>query len=185
MINNVIVLTKKSSLVINILWLVLLLSTSGCQLTQAPVIDSQYSHYYLWLKSLSSDELLKEANQQQQNISNDYFDAEVNLALLYALPNSPIYNPYTAKTQLNQLAQDPEKAVHITSAEFGFIMMMKDQLNQQILALNKLVLTEQKYQEQTLKLTGKNTELDELMTKIKKLKQQIKQLKNIEFDITG
>jgi hypothetical protein len=158
---------------------------SGCQLTEVSRNDSQYSHYYLWLKSLSSNELLEETTKQKQNISSGYFDAEVNLALLYSLPNSPIYNPYTAKTTLNKLAIEPEQAIQISAADFGFISMMKDQLNQQILTLNKLILTEQLSQETQTLLKGKETEHAELMLKFQKIKQQINQLKKIEFDINN
>ena len=170
------------------LYLLLLLgfiNLSGCQLTEVTKNDSQYSHYYLWLKSLSSKELLEETHKQKENINNGYFDAEVNLSLLYALPNSPIYNPYTAKTTLNKLTIPPEQAVQISAADFGFISMMKDQLNQQILTLNKLILTEQLSQENQTRLKGKETEHASLMVQFQKLKQQINQLKKIEFDINN
>lgn len=161
------------------------INLSGCQLTEKAKNDSQYSHYYLWLKSLSSKELLAETHKQKDNINNGYFDAEVNLALLYALPNSPIYNPYTAKTTLNKLTIAPEQAVQISAADFGFISMMKDQLNQQILTLNKLILTEQLSQENQTLLKGKESEHAALMVQFQKLKQQINQLKKIEFDINN
>ena len=164
-----------------LLWL--LIGCSGCQLTQKPPIEDQYSHYYLWIKSLSSNELLNESIKQKQNISGGYYNAEVNLAMLYALPKSPLYNPYTAKTKLNQLTLQPNQAVQISSTNFGFITMMKDQLNQQILTLNKLLLTKQALQEHQATLKGKVTEHKTLMLKSLKLKQQIIQLKNIELDI--
>jgi len=163
-----------------LLWLLI---SSGCQLTQKPPIEDQYSHYYLWIKSLSSNELLNESIKQKQNISGGYYNAEVNLAMLYALPKSPLYNPYTAKTKLNQLTLQPNQAVQLSSTNFGFITMMKDQLNQQILTLNKLLLTKQVLQEHQATLKGKVTEHKTLMLKSLKLKQQIIQLKNIELDI--
>ena len=163
-----------------LLWLLI---SSGCQLTQKQPTEDQYSHYYLWIKSLSSNELLNESIKQKQNISGGYYNAEVNLAMLYALPKSPLYNPYTAKTKLNQLTLQPNQAVQMSSANFGFITMMKDQLNQQILTLNKLLLTKQALQEHQAALKGKVTEHKTLMLKSLKLKQQIIQLKNIELDI--
>jgi hypothetical protein len=158
---------------------------SGCQLTETSNNESQYSHYYLWLKSLSSKELLVETDKQKHNINSGYLDAEVNLALLYSLPNSPIYNPYTAKTTLNKLTIVPQQAIHISAADFGFISMMKDQLNQQILTLNKLILTEQLYQENQTMLEGKETAYAALIIQFKKLKKQINQFKKIEFDINN
>lgn len=168
-----------------IILLLVFINLSGCQLTETTKSDSQYSHYYLWLKSLSSKELLEETNKQKESINNGYFDAEVNLALLYALPNSPIYNPYTAKTTLNKLTISPEQAVQISAGDFGFISMMKDQLNQQILTLNKLILTEQRSQDNQTLLKGKEAEHASLMIQFQKLKQQINQLKKIEFDINN
>lgn len=165
--------------------LLMFVHLTGCQLTEKNINDSQYSHYYLWLKSLSNQELLKETDKQKQNITGGYFDAEVNLALLYALPNSPIYNPYTAKTTLNKLTIAPEQAVQMSAADFGFISMMKDQLNQQILTLNKLILTEQLSQENQSLLQSKTSEQASLMSQIQKLKQQINQLKKIEIDINN
>ncbi|GAA6203623.1 hypothetical protein [Thalassotalea sp. SU-HH00458] len=167
------------------LLLLFFIHLTGCQLTEKSNDDSQYSHYYLWLKSLSNQELLKETDKQKQNITDGYFKAEVNLALLYALPNSPIYNPYTAKTTLNKLTIPPEQAVQMSAADFGFISMMKDQLNQQILTLNKLILTEQLSQENQSLLQSKAAERSSLMSQIQKLKQQINQLKKIEIDINN
>ncbi|MDG1753031.1 MAG: hypothetical protein P8I03_15440 [Thalassotalea sp.] len=182
---NIIKVKVNSSLKCYALLFAAFLHLSGCQLTETSTNDSQYSHYYLWLKSLSSDELLEETTKQKQHISSGYFDAEVNLALLYSLPNSPIYNPYTAKTTLNKLTIAPQQAVQISAADFGFISMMKDQLNQQILTLNKLILTEQLSQENQTLLKGKETEHAALRVQLQKLKQQINQLKKIEFDINN
>jgi hypothetical protein len=176
-------LSTSSNLLKLVMTLCILIINTGCQSTHNGSVDSQYSQYYLWIKSLSLNELLDETNKQKNNIASGYFSAEVNLAMLYALPNSPIYNPYTAKTKLNKLAPNPLQAVQISSTDFGFITMMKDQLNQQILTLNKLLLTEQKSQKSKAILEGNNIEHDALRVQFLKLKQQIKQLKKIELDI--
>jgi hypothetical protein len=183
--NKISSINRGFSNTIHILILATCIFLSGCQLTENRPIESQYSHYYLWLKSLSSDELLIEVSKQKQNILSGYYDAEVNLALLYSLPNSPIYNPYSAKTKLNKLSPELQEAVLISSSDFGFLTMMKDQLNRQILTLNKLILTEQDSQETQSLLKGKKIEHEALMVKYQKLKQQINQLKEIEFDINN
>lgn len=167
---------------ISIIFLWLLIG-SGCQLNQNPPNEYQYSHYYLWIKSLSSNELLNEVNKQKQNISSGYYSAEINLAMLYALPKSPIYNPFTAKTMLNKIVPNAQQAMQISSTDFGFIIMMKDQLNQQILTLNKLLLAKETSQELQASLKVNVTEKTRLMRQLLKLKQQIKQLKKIELDI--
>jgi len=174
---------KSLHLIKSVLVLCFFIICTGCQLTQEQSVESQYSDYYLRIKNLSSDELLSEIQQQKQNLSLGYYDAEVHLAMLYGLPNSPIYNVYTAKTKLNQWTLNSQQSMQISSADFGFITMMKDQLNRQIMALNKLLQAEQLLQEfqisQKIKLADENV----LKTQLLKLKQQIIQLKNIELNI--
>jgi len=163
--------------------LLLILGCSGCQITQQQLNDPHYSHYYLWIKSLSAKELLDEVNLQKQNIASGYYVAQMNLALLYALPKSPVYNPYTAKTKLNNLTMSASQIAKMSAADLGFITLMKDQLNQQILTLNKLLSSEQLSNNQQTKLQTKLAENTNLTKQLIKLKQQIKQLKKIELDI--
>jgi len=168
-------LSTANLLKVNIIVLTIL-SSSGCQVTQQQLNESQYSHYYLWIKSLSAKELLNEVNLQKQNIASGYYVAQMNLALLSALPKSPVYNPYTAKTKLNILAVNASQTTQISAADFGFITLLKDQLNQQILTLNKLLLSEQLSQEQQVTLQGKLAENTNLAKQLVILKHQIKQL---------
>lgn len=160
--------------------------TSAKATTSSPKhFDSHFSHYYLWIKSLSEDELYEEIEKQKKHQVANFSSSNVNLALLYALPRSPIFNPYTAKTQLNQITSTIENIVETSSADFGFITMIKDQLNQQILALNKLALAKQKLQHHQESLLEKKTVTKEQAAQILRLTQQIEQLKKIEHNINN
>lgn len=167
--------------------LVSLLST-GCQLTEKSTDrtaqkEAHHSHYYLWLKSLSHEELLAEVTQQQS--TTDSKNSDINLALLYALPSSPIFNPYTAKTKLNELGEAIENDLAESSADLGFILMLKDQLNQQLLALNKLALTKQRVHVHKSLLQQEGSIKKAQASQISVLQQQIEQLKTIENNINN
>ena len=172
---------KKQNLCRILFFLTIMSVTSGCQLTApATIEEAKYSNYYLWLKNLSNQELLTEIALQKDNISANYDAANINLVLLYALPSSPIYNPYTAKTLLNNFDPTPELASQISTADFAFISLLTDQLNQQILTSNKLLMTKQLVVENE---SNYNVERSVQRTEISKLSKQIAQLKRIELDI--
>lgn len=146
---------------------------SGCQLTSEKNTSPSIAQYYLWLKSLTvealSDELTHLNNTDEREHTNQKI--HVKLALLYAIPKAVYHNPYTAKTILNQIDK-----THFLAHDLAFIELLSEQLNQQIIALNKNVLTTQ-----TLKSSQeKNHKLKE---QVNKLSRQINQLKSIERDI--
>jgi len=178
-----------------------LLSAAGCQLTSlyssATQQDIQqrhdtYANYYLWIKNLTDEELLAEVSQQNSNMAANYPQSKLHLVLLYALPNSPIHNPYTAKTLLNQLSQSNQQnsntdqhmdmKTNNANTNFAFISLLKDQLNQQILTANKLIITKQKLQE--IEISSEQT-IHKQNVEVAKLKQQIAQLKKIELTIAN
>lgn len=156
---------------------------SACQITPTtPAEPASYNNYYLRLKSLNKTELLNEIALQKDNINANYQAANLNLVLLYALPSSPIYNPYTAKTLLNNFAPTLEQATHLSSTDFAFITLLKDQLNQQIYTSNKLIVVKQQLQEnKDHYLQSSNN----YQVTIDKLTQQIALLKKIELNIAN
>lgn len=166
-------------------------SLGGCQL-MAPntnddsdnikVIDkehSSYGNYYLWIKSLNNDELLAEIDKQQIKQANGNQGTEYNLLLLHSLPNSPIHNPYIAKEKLNKQTS-PQ---HFNVADLAFIVMLKDQLNQQLLILNKVIDKDKTNTESQKQLEVQQQSIEQLEQRTQKLQQQIIQLKNIERSI--
>lgn len=180
----------RSPKLLNLLFCILVsLLSTGCQLTEKSTDktaqkEAHHSHYYLWLKSLSHEELLAEIKQQQQSSTHSN-NSDINLALLYALPSSPIFNPYTAKTKLNELGEAVENDLAESSADLGFIIMLKDQLNQQLLALNKLALTKQRVHVHKSLLQQEGSIKKAQASQISVLQQQIEQLKTIENNINN
>ena len=180
-------LKLKNSLLIP---LILLFSgiVSGCQLITsesklAPTDYSYYGSYYLWIKSLDDNELADEINTQQLNETQGIKEAEYHLLLLHSLPNSPIHNPYTAKSKLNQQALIEEAQAEFNIGDLAFIIMLKDQLNQQLLILNKLINKEKTHTATQKQLQIQQQSIEKLELRSKKLQQQIIQLKNIERSI--
>ncbi|NQY89135.1 MAG: hypothetical protein HRT51_15585 [Colwellia sp.] len=154
---------------------------SGCQLLADSNSDKialnnnniELSQYYLWIKSLNDDELSQEISQQKIDKQSGYDKAELQLIMLYSLPNSLIHNPYTAKTLLNDYPFPPYDDTSLNTADLAFIVMLKDQLNQQLLLLEQLVNYKGAYQ-QAKKLNTAH------QLNINQLKKQIIQLKKIE-----
>ena len=122
---------------------------TGCELLPRSLQKDQqytfsYSHYYLWLKTLSKEELNQEITRlnksiQLSNTSNegDYEDTQTKLLLAKCLPSSPIYNPYSAKAELNKFPMQLDEHV-ATDHNLAFMVSLKDQLNQHLLLLQKI-----------------------------------------------
>ena len=171
-----------------LLFITLLMSTlSGCQLitdlnSNGELNDSEnkkvsLSQYYLGLKNLNTEELTQEILKQQQIKELDTAAADVHLIVLYSLPNSPIHNPYTAKTLLNDYPLPPYRDTSLNPEDLAFIVMLKEQLNQQLLLLEKLTNYKGVYR-QSKKINA------EQKLKIDQLNKQIIQLKKIEKTIS-
>ncbi len=192
-------ISKTKSVVKTLAAMGLMISLSACEIT--PIEETThiptYGDYYLWLKSLDNEELLQEIEQQNINQHSKSPDADIYLMLLHTLPKSPIYNPYTAKSLLNELQlQYVESRYNPTN--LALITLLRDLLNEQLLLIQKYdittaeltsakkSLTTQKstasQQEQELKL--KNEQVKELEQQVDLLKEQINQLHRIEKNIS-
>ncbi|XQW85614.1 hypothetical protein ACOYR1_02455 [Thalassotalea piscium] len=163
---------------------------SGCQTTPTtpatPKSNTDYSYYgsyYLWIKSLDNEELVQEIKKQQREELEGNQQAEYHLLLLHSLPNSPIHNPYTAKSKINQQGLIQEAQAQFNVSDLAFIIMLRDQLNQQLLILNKLINKEKANTESQKQLQVQQQSIDKLEQQSQKLQQQILQLKNIERSI--
>ena len=169
----------------------LLLLLSACQLIPNDASsDAQkhnhtfekisYSDYYLWLKTLSSAELLIEVKEQQKAFAlvdvpqRNHSRHQSKLLLIYSLPNPIVYQPYKAKTLLNSYHL-PNNANSQTDANLVFMVMLRDQLNNQLHLLNEQVLLTKKHQQSQ---EAQTAEIDHL-------KKQLSQLKAIEKNINN
>jgi hypothetical protein len=185
------IFSTNPSLLRVILLIAFSVSLCGCQLMAKKTSDdsnsikivekehSSYGNYYLWIKSLNNDELIAEIEKQQLKQSKGNQAAEYNLLLLHSLPNSPIHNPYIAKEKLNKQTS-PQ---HFNVADLAFIVMLKDQLNQQLLILNRLIDKDKTNTESQKQLEVQQQSIEQLKERTEKLQQQILQLKNIERSI--
>lgn len=135
-----------------------------------------FSHYYLRLKDLSSDELTEEINFQRQRVLDGHSAAEFNLIFLYSLPNSPIHNAYTAKSILNEQGS----ILFYNLEDQAFVAILKDQLNQQLLLMENLTIQEHAQE----KIENQKSRIIFLEQESDQLKQQIIQLQKIESAIS-
>lgn len=169
---------------------IFLIVLSGCQSTRDSRLSGHdnlenqelnYGQYYLLLSQFNEQQLMDEIHQlppsqvdETKSIaSNLTIDWQLKSVLLYALPKSPVHNPFTAKTKLNQLSLD---AAILTPADFALFSMLKEQLNQQVLLLNKLTLAKKSHDKVKQKYLEQQIEFQHLQ-------QQIIQLKKLEANI--
>ncbi len=168
------------SLSLHLVIISLLFTLSGCQLIDDENkvnVKTNYSHYYLWIKSLTEEEVAQEVvKQKAQNIEGNT-QANIQLIMLYSLPNSPTHNPYRAKAMLNNYPLAPYNDTVFDATDLAFIVMLKDQLNQQLLLIEKLANYKGVYQQ------SKKVNMEQLQ-KINTLNKQIIQLKKIEQTIS-
>lgn len=168
------------------LFIILMLSAlSGCQLLEGLNNDKvDLSHYYLWIKSLNDEEIAQEITQQQSDKESGYGKANVQLIMLYSLPSSAIHNPYTAKTLLNDYPLPPYQDTSLSNSDLAFIVMLKDQLNQQLLLLKQITNYKGAYQQAKKVNIVQQVKINQLNKQIEQLNKQIIQLKKIEKTIS-
>lgn len=178
-----------------IFFLVVILLTSACELTEKHVITrTSYGEYYLELQQLTSKQLVDEVSKQQANVESETntntdasYDAKIKLLLLYSLPKSPIYNSFHAKMLLNELNSEDNNSAFadFTPDEEALFSLLHDQLNQRLLMRNRLLALqkEQLNAQQQLEikqLQSAKQQQQHLIEQVKLLEQTIKQLKSIE-----
>jgi hypothetical protein len=169
-----------------------LIVLSGCQSTtdsratnnNAANRELNYGQYYLLLTQFNEQQLTDEIHhltppqldKEKDFSSNLTIEWQLKSVLLYALPKSPIHNPFTAKTKLNQLSLETLDVAMMIPADFAFFGMLKEQLNQQVLLLNKLTLAKQSHDKIRQEYLQQQVEFQHLQ-------QQIIQLKKLEANI--
>jgi hypothetical protein len=183
--------------ILNVSFIIALITIlGGCELlkfndspTNTESNNINYTQYYLLLSELNDEEITEHAYQhqlisqdkQELTLQNEVYnrlntEQQLKSVMLFSLPDSPIYNPFTAKSKLNQLSLKDLNALHLTDADFAFFNMLKTQLNQQILLLNQL--SAEKNAHHLIKKTYQQKQ-----HQYQELQQQIIQLKKIESNI--
>ena len=112
------------------------------------------------------------------------FKANMQLIMLYSLPNSPIHNPYTAKAQLNNYSLESHEHSVFNASDLAFVIMLKDQLNQQLLILEELNNYKGAYKQSKNLIAVQQIEISEAKKTITQLNKKIIQLKKIEKAIS-
>lgn len=185
-----------------LVFLVFSLSIIGCQSVSENynVVDTQneptniitapsanFGQYYLAIQNLSESELQKEVALQQLRKLQGSSEARIYLTLLYSLPSSPIHSVYTAKLHLNNLLQ-AHQTDHLNSIDQAFVLLLKDQLNQQLFLFQKLIKQGADYDKKAAehRISNKKqlNEIAALELTVKQLSEQITQLKKIEKNIS-
>ena len=165
--------------------LISLLLLSGCGLLPDLRINTvNFNHYYLWIKSLNDEEVVQEISRQKNNKLSGVAQADIHLIMLFSLPNSPVHNPYTAKTQLNDYQLEPYEETIFSTTDLAFVVMLKDQLNQQLLILEELNNYKGAYKQSKKMIAEQQVEISDAQKIITQLNQKIIQLKKIEKAIS-
>jgi len=165
--------------------IVMILMLTACQsLSFINNNKVDFSHYYLWIKSLNNEEITQEIMRQKRNKQSGFAKADVQLIMLYSLPNSPIHNPYTAKSQLNAYQLEPFDGSIFNADDLAFIVMLKDQLNEQLLLLEQLDNYKGAYKQAKQLLADQQLQIANNQQKIQQLNKQIMELKKIEKTIS-
>lgn len=194
--------------------ILLVITLSACQSTpekvKAQPIVLNYSHYYLWIKTLPETELRFEiaaqkkllaaidtAKNHTQNhtqsklIQKSFTPIHAKIMLLHSLPNSPIYQPYAAKTLLNNVNfldsdsehnlsnNNPDHNGHYANGEsfynLAFMLLLKDQLNAQLKLLKTQAAIQTKAKQQYESQGSVIIQLEEQLLQLKKIEDNLSQ----------
>jgi hypothetical protein len=184
--------TKNNLIMLFIPVAVILLS--ACQITD-PLINSQhkeidgevllapfsYSQYYLWLKSLTKQQVLAEEKKYKTLVANQLKEgntvSQSKLILIYSLPTTPLHQPYKAKRLLNEQLIISHK---VSEENLAFSMLLRDQLNTQLHLLEKQSATNKECNKQ---LDERYELIEQLQQQVNQVNQQLILLKKIDLNI--
>lgn len=158
--------------------------SSACQLT-SPLSNItsdpvNYSQYYLWLKSLHNEQLLREEQRLLLTAQQGEEDTPLNqgkFILLYSLPTPVLYQPYKAKRLLNELLLVSH---NMSQDNVAFTMLLRDQLNVQLKLLEKQALVDEDF---TKKHHEQRETIEQLTKQLQQVNQQLLLLKQIDQNI--
>lgn len=170
--------------------IIILLSVflSACQVTSAPEKteikpkEVNFSHYYLWLKTLDDPALIREEKSQKSLLSKadePSLDSQSKLILIYSLPFTSLHQPYKAKRLLNEHLLTSNKK---SKENVAFTMILRDQLNYQLALLAKSHSDNKAYAEG---LTHDKETIKQLEDQLNTLNQQLTLLKQIDKSINA
>lgn len=160
---------------------------SACQVTEKAIIEDKvsnqlsYSDYYLWLKTLTSKQILAEEKKQKLLLGKPAQDDKEftlsKLILIYSLPNTSLHQPYKAKRFLNKHLLKIDRQ---NTENLAFSMLLRDQLNTQLRLLEKQEAFTADIKKQN---DEHNTQINQLKLQIDNVNQQLILLKRIDQTI--
>ncbi len=159
---------------------------SACQITEKPVttttnLEHSYSQYYLWLKTLTTEQILTEKNKQTSLMAKATADEDTfalsKLILIHSLPNTSLHRPYKAKRFLNEYLLKSEKQ---SNENLAFTMLLRDQLNTQLKLLHKQEAYKKDMDRQRHE---QHAQINQLQKKLNQVNHQLTLLKRIDENI--
>ena len=151
----------------------LLMLTSGCQSTDNQLKRIPIGDYYLAVKGYTSEQFSQELTWQKQQLAITPHESAIKLAVLHTMSNKPEYNPYTAKSYLNQVAE-----YQINVDDLAFVTSLREQLNGLIIQLNQNHQSKSRIKDLTQALdkqTQENIRLNDKIEQLKRIEQTIQQ----------
>ncbi|NMP30205.1 hypothetical protein HII17_01410 [Thalassotalea sp. M1531] len=165
------------------------LTLSGCsqmfsqhQRSSSATLKPNLGQYYQWIKSLEAEQLNSEIILQQQRKADGIENAKLYLLMLHSLPSANIFNPYTAKSMLNDGAFNQYIYSTVSSEDLALITLLRDQLNQQLLLIQE---HKQLIDKNNQVIAKTNLQLAMHQKAIAQLNQKIAQLKAIETQLSN
>lgn len=191
--NAAVTLTIKKYLSVVMMIIVTNLLTA-CQITSSSSPENStaatdYSQYYLWLKSLTTAQVLSEetelkslVNSEDKESKKDKDDSQAKLILIYSLSSTPLHQPYKAKHLLNVYLSENNK---LSDTNLAFTTLLRDQLNTQLKLLKKQEVLQKRFKESDVTNNENTANIEELSKQLDQVKQQLILLKQIDHNINA
>ncbi len=177
---------KKTWRVIAIL--AFLMTASACNVTEPPAASvsitnetTQFSQYYLWLKTLTDEQIFIEEDKQNALLNAQQVTVQIaaqsKLILIYSLSTGVLHQPYKAKRLLNEFLLAGSS---MSQENLAFTMLLRDQLNIQL----KLREKHNKANKDFIKQSDEHhANIEQLEQQLKQVNQQLILLKKIDQNI--
>ena len=166
----------------------LVISTSACHVTEPPSTSvsitnetTQFSQYYLWLKTLTDEQIFIEEDKQNALLNAQQVTVQIaaqsKLILIYSLSTGVLHKPYKAKRLLNEFLLAGSS---MSQENLAFTMLLRDQLNIQL----KLREKHKKANKDFIKQSEEHhANIELLEQQLKQVNQQLILLKKIDQNI--
>mgnify|MGYP001402511337 CR=1 FL=1 len=168
--------------------LAFLMTVSACNVTEPPAASvsitnetTQFSQYYLWLKTLTDEQIFIEEDKQNALLNAQQVTVQIaaqsKLILIYSLSTGVLHQPYKAKRLLNEFLLAGSS---MSQENLAFTMLLRDQLNIQL----KLREKHNKANKDFIKQSDEHhANIEQLEQQLKQVNQQLILLKKIDQNI--